>query len=217
MERPTVLSGPLMPRATSMVVRPFYARTMRLMSAGRCIRVVWNAARDSAAGRRKFAVPTIANGRVYVGTATELDVYGLLGVFCADVHPHLAPSTNPCTSRLPTRLRVRRFMTRRMALYPRRPLWSIRARSRSATPGPSGRWPSHPDILPVRSPRRPTPSAASRLRPASGLIRWLCLVSRLVLWAPKRQQRRAALDRWQSLEGGCGVVCNAGERTELHH
>jgi hypothetical protein len=52
------------------------AMTMLYNSASALIQGV---RRDQGGCANKFAVPTIANGRVYVGTQNELDVFGLLG------------------------------------------------------------------------------------------------------------------------------------------
>jgi hypothetical protein len=37
-----------------------------------------NNARDHAALATRFSIPTVINGRVYIGTRSEVDVYGLL-------------------------------------------------------------------------------------------------------------------------------------------
>jgi Legume lectin domain/Chitobiase/beta-hexosaminidase C-terminal domain len=65
---------------------------------------LWNSTqaaknRDVAGNAVKFAVPTVANGKVYVGTSTELDVYGLfVATLPQAVTPAISPTSGSFTS-----------------------------------------------------------------------------------------------------------------------
>jgi hypothetical protein len=50
-----------------------------------------NAKRDSAGPANKFSVPVVTNGKVYVATYKEVDVYGLLNAQAAAAAPAISP------------------------------------------------------------------------------------------------------------------------------
>ena len=56
-----------------------------------------NSARDNPGPAVKFAVPTVMNGKVYVGTGTQVSVYGLLGGAQQAAAPVMSPGTESFT------------------------------------------------------------------------------------------------------------------------
>ena len=59
-----------------------------------------NATRDNPGASVKFAVPTITNGKVYVGTETQLSVFGLLGGQTQAATPVISPAGQSFTGSL---------------------------------------------------------------------------------------------------------------------
>jgi hypothetical protein len=67
------------PGVSPMILNAYDARDASKMLYNSASAMSQGVLRDRGGCGVKFAVPTIANGRVYVGTENELDVFGLLG------------------------------------------------------------------------------------------------------------------------------------------
>lgn len=57
-----------------------------------------NLSRDNPGNAVKFTVPTVANGKVYVGTETQLSVYGLLHGLTQAAAPAISPASQSFTT-----------------------------------------------------------------------------------------------------------------------
>jgi len=57
-----------------------------------------NLTRDNPGTAVKFTVPTVANGKIYVGAASQLSVYGLLNGLTQAVAPAISPASQSFTS-----------------------------------------------------------------------------------------------------------------------
>jgi Chitobiase/beta-hexosaminidase C-terminal domain len=57
-----------------------------------------NLARDNPGAAVKFTVPTVVNGKVYVGTESQLSVYGLLNGMTQAAAPAISPASESFTS-----------------------------------------------------------------------------------------------------------------------
>jgi hypothetical protein len=76
-ERPSALG--VQPGATSAILYAYDATNLSNMLYNSASATSNGVLRDRGGCANKFAVPTIANGKVYVGTQNELDIFGLLG------------------------------------------------------------------------------------------------------------------------------------------
>jgi hypothetical protein len=76
-ERPSALG--VQPGASSAVLYAYDATNLSNMLYNSASATSNGVLRDRGGCANKFAVPTIANGKVYVGTQNELDIFGLLG------------------------------------------------------------------------------------------------------------------------------------------
>lgn len=76
-ERPSALG--VQPGASAAVLYAYDATNVSNMLYNSTSQLSNGVLRDRGGCANKFAVPTIANGKVYVGTQNELDVFGLLG------------------------------------------------------------------------------------------------------------------------------------------
>jgi hypothetical protein len=76
-ERPSALG--VQPGASAAVLYAYDATNVSNMLYNSASTLSNGVLRDRGGCANKFAVPTVANGKVYVGTQNELDVFGLLG------------------------------------------------------------------------------------------------------------------------------------------